>query len=216
MKKKTKGLLGITGLAIVIFLATFFWDDVQILFWQFNQTLDTYVNLHPFLGVLFFIGFAALSILLGPFSSAPLVPSAVVIWGPVLTTIYLLAGWIVGNTIAFGIGYFLAFPLVTRIVGEGKMRTWLSTIDKRVDFGTALVFRVAMPSETGYIFGIVKYSFYKYMLITLLAEVPFAILTVYAGDQLTNSSWATFTMTVTIYIGAIIFSSILLKRKLRK
>jgi uncharacterized membrane protein YdjX (TVP38/TMEM64 family) len=45
-----------------------------------------------------------------------------------------------------------------------------------------LLFQLAMPSEIpGYVLGLVKYGFLRYCLSLALAELPYAVLTVYLG-----------------------------------
>ena len=59
-------------------------------------------------------------------------------------------------------------------------------------FPLLLLFRLAMPSETGYVFGLFRYDFCRYLLITFLAELPFAILIVYGSDAFIQTNWWSF------------------------
>ncbi len=159
--------------------------------------LQEFQNQNPFVAALMFILFASLAVLLGPFSSVPLIPSAVVIWGPILTFIFLLSGWLIGNTLAYLIGRHYGLMLVTKIIGEKEVNSWINSIGKKISFFWLLLFRFVTPSETGYAFGLIKYDFKKYFLITISAEIPFGIIAIYASGEvaengirsLLNLSW---------------------------
>jgi uncharacterized membrane protein YdjX (TVP38/TMEM64 family) len=132
--------------------------------------------------MLFFVAFAALSVLLGPFSSVPLIPFAVGSWG-VHTTLFLLySGWLCGGLVSYAAGYYWGYPLVQHIVALKKLDTWREQLSENVGLVFLLIFRIAAPSETGYLFGILRFPFLKYIGVTALAELPFAFLVVFAGD----------------------------------
>src|SRR3990167_19203 len=107
---------------------------LQTVFSQLTGTIDAYVSHHFFLGSVIFMGLAALSVLLGPFTSAPLIPFAVVIWGIPLTLTMLLGGWLLGNAGAFWIGRYLGHPLVAKILGHKKLRGWAKGSEAATQF----------------------------------------------------------------------------------
>jgi len=88
--------------------------DVVVLF-------GSYVADHPILGTLIFIALAAVSAFLSPFSSAPLVPVAVLIWGNTLTSGMLFLGWMIGDVIAYGIGAYAGKPIMRYLIAEEKV-----------------------------------------------------------------------------------------------
>ena len=69
-------------------------------------------------------------------------------------------------------------------------------ISSRAPFGLVLLFQLAMPSEVpGYVLGIARYQFLKYILILGMVELPFAIGTVYLGASfLQQRSFLLFTI----------------------
>lgn len=159
---------------------------------DFTGLLQRYLTEHLVLGAAAFSSLAALSVLLGPFTSVPLIPSAVAVWGIPQTLTLLLVGWILGSSLAYAIGRLLGETVVKKLVGEAKLADWMGTLDRRLSFPLLLLFRLATPSETGYIFGILRYRFGRYLLLTFLAELPFALIAVYAGDAFTRSGWESF------------------------
>jgi uncharacterized membrane protein YgcG len=150
---------------------------------------------------------------LGPFTSVPLVPSAGVIWGPLHTFALLITGWLLGNSLAYFGGKYLGKYLVSKILGQQKLNSWVQVLEKRLNFFHLLLFRVATPSETGYIFGILNYSFKKYLALTLIAELPFAYITVYASQAFTQTGWSTFIYLGALWIAIIYFAATLFQKK---
>lgn len=185
----------------------------QQVFYSLTETLKSYVTAHEFLGQLVFVVFSSLSVLLGPFTSVPLVPSAVVIWGPLHTFALLITGWLLGNSLAYFGGKYLGKYLVSKILGQQKLNSWVQVLEKRLNFFHLLLFRVATPSETGYIFGILNYSFKKYLALTLIAELPFAYITVYASQAFTQTGWSTFIYLGALWIAIIYFAATLFQKK---
>ncbi len=178
---------GIVLVAAVIGLALLLQDVLNTLV----VALAEYEATRPILGPVLFILLAAASVMLGPFTSAPLMPFAVGVWGTGKTLALLFFGWSVGNTIAYAIGYYFGFPLVRRIVPEEHLRKWMHFLRERVSAWGIFLFRLAAPAEIGYAFGILKYDFRKYLAIVLAAEVPFALVVVYGGDAYIDGRWAT-------------------------
>jgi len=85
-------------------------------------------------------------------------------------------------------------------VGHKKLDDWLAALQPRLSFPLLLLFRLATPSETGYVFGLLKYDFRKYLLLSFLAELPFAFIIVFASDALTNTGWASFLLLLLAWI----------------
>ncbi|MBI4049926.1 MAG: VTT domain-containing protein [Candidatus Doudnabacteria bacterium] len=179
MKRRILYLVLLIGFLAAIFSASTYLQDV---FFRFTDVLARFVAAHGFWGVLIFVGLAALSAMLGAVSSIPLVPSAVLIWGIPQTLALLLSGWVIGNVFSFGVGRRFGYPLVQRVVGRQRLSAWLSSLESRLSFFVLLLFRLTTPSETGYVFGILKYNFWKYLLITMLSEIPIALIAVYGSE----------------------------------
>ncbi|HEY4499046.1 MAG TPA: VTT domain-containing protein [Candidatus Paceibacterota bacterium] len=156
------------------------------------EYFDEFAHAHPVLGPVLFLLLAVSSVLLGPFSSIPLMPFAIVAWGIPITFAYTLVGWFIGGYLSYLIGNYAGKPFVAWLVGEEKLERWLSPLRHGLPFYLMLLFRLAMPAETGYAFGLIGYSMRKYLLIVFLAEVPFALLGVYAGEAFLENGWVTF------------------------
>lgn len=210
-----KQLLGIATMAFILllFASSALFQDT---FFRLVGRLDLYASAHPLLGALAFVLLAGASVLLSPFSSIPLVPAAVIIWGAEQTFILLLVGWLLGGIVSYGIGYYVGYPAVRRFVSKQHMNEWIEALSERVDIWIAFLFRLSTPSETGYVFGTLKYDLCKYIAITFLAELPFAYLAVYASEAFINDGWIAFVVLGCIWILSISLAVRALNKRIKK
>ncbi len=209
--KQTRAIILVVALLV---MGIIFFGWLQSAFFGITQFLEALVQSHPVLGPFAFIAFAACSVLLGPFSSSPLIPSAVFIWGPFQTTVFLLGGWLIGNTLAYILGYTLGRPLLEHIVEKETFAKWTRIIQKEASFGLAFLFRFAMPAETGYLFGMIRYEIKHYLLLTFLAELPFALVAIYVGQAFIQANWFVFFILALVYAVMMTFASALLRRRI--
>lgn len=191
LKKEIVIILMILAIA-VLFLSS---AKLQLAFEQAITALSAYIASHHVLGISVFIGLGALSAMLSPFSSMPLVPAAVVIWGNTLTFLFLLIGWLLGGMAAYAIGRYVVYHLFKDWEYFKKIQSYRGQVSENSEFILVLLFRMIMPAEIpGYLLGIIKYSFPKYLLATFLAELPVAFLAVHASDALVDERPVKFFM----------------------
>ncbi len=182
-----------------------FWSFItlQDIFFGVITSVETYNLENPFLVAVIFIILAALSAMLSPFSSVPLVPAAIILWGNTLTVFLFLLGWLIGGSLTYLIGHFAGHHLINQLYSFEKIKHYQEKLSKKTKFLLILLFRFAMPAEIpGYVLGIVHYNFSQYFLATFLAEAPFALITVYAsealifGNPLFFSAWLILAFTI--------------------
>src|SRR3989338_11317244 len=65
-------------------------------------------------------------------------------------------------------------------------------VSSRATFALALVFRLIMPAETGYIFGLIRYNFLRYCIVMFIAELPFAFFGVWVSDAFVDQHFILF------------------------
>lgn len=139
---------------------------------------------HPITGAVVFFLFSALSAMLAFTSSVVLVPPANLVWGKLVTFLLLLAGWVAGAMAAFGIGK-LATPMLFRLGYKEKLEKYQQFASKRMKFWVVLVFCLAVPSEIpGYLFGGMKYPFWKFIAAIAIAESIYGVGIIVAGESL--------------------------------
>lgn len=204
---------------LILAAAFLFWSSISIqsIFYEAVISIEEYAAQNEILVVATFIVLAALSAMLSPFSSLPLVPAAIVIWGNLLTGIFLLIGWLIGEILTYIVGYYAGYPLVRQLSSFEKVKYFREKIPKKAEFWLILLFRFAMPAEIpGYVLGIARYNFGKYFLATFLAELPFAFITSYAGNALISDKPIIFIGLVALVFSFITLMFYFFNKKLHK
>jgi len=170
---------------------------------------------HPVSGALLFVLLAAISAMFAFVSIAVAIPLAVYVWGNALSLLLLWVGWTLGGAAAYGIARYLGRPVVLWLTDRalGRIEHYLGP---RTPFRLVLLFQLGLPSELpGYVLGLVKYPFGKFMLALALAELPYSVATVYLGagfvDARSGSVLAVGFALVSLSVGAFY----LLRRHLR-
>jgi uncharacterized membrane protein YdjX (TVP38/TMEM64 family) len=126
--------------------------------------------------------FTALAASVAFVSSWLVVPFAVYTWGPGGALLLVWTGWVLGGAVSYALGRRLG-PSVARWLGFGPLLTrYQDQVSSRTPFTLALLVQLALPSEMrGYLFGLGRYPFGRYLLSLGLAELPFGIATIYLG-----------------------------------
>jgi uncharacterized membrane protein YdjX (TVP38/TMEM64 family) len=139
---------------------------------------------HPVLGALLFVALAALSAMLAFVSAAVVVPMALYVWGAPLCMLLLWLGWILGGACAYGVGRLLGRRVVAWLTMQAALERLEQRIRRGAPFGLIVLFQFALPSEIpGYVLGMARYHFGRYLLALALAELPYAVLTVLLGEN---------------------------------
>ena len=142
----------------------------------------TIADAHPVLGVSLFILLSALSAMLAFFSTAVFVPIAIHAWGEPVSILLLWTGWLVGGMCSYAVGRFLGRPVVQSLTSGKALARFEHRISNHAPFTLVLLFQLALPSELpGYLLGLVRYRFVKYLLALSIGELPYAVGTVYLG-----------------------------------
>lgn len=146
------------------------------------RTTEPVIRARPVLGTSIFILYVAMAAMLAFVSSAVIVPVGVYVWGNVVTMLLLWIGWILGGACAYAIGRYFGRPVVKVFSAASVLARYENRLPRRASFGLVLLFQVALPSEVpGYLLGLVRYHFWKYMGALALAELPYAVASMYLG-----------------------------------
>ena len=140
------------------------------------------IRAKPILGVVVFVLFAAASAMLAFVSSAVIVPVGVYVWGEPTSILLLWIGWMMGGFSSYIIGRYLGRPVVKAVISGATLERYENRISRRAPFPLVLLFQLAMPSEVpGYLLGLMRYPVWKYLAALALAELPYAVATIYLG-----------------------------------
>ncbi|WP_257447432.1 TVP38/TMEM64 family protein [Archangium lipolyticum] len=185
---QTRGLPAIWGRAILLglllaSLALLATSDVfQALLRQLLDEAAPIISRHPFWGAVLFILLSALSAMLAFFSSALLLPVALHVWGKTACALLLWMGWMLGGITAYGIARFWGRPVIRRLTSSSLLNRYEDRLSRHTPFGLVLLFQLSVPSEIpGYVLGLARYGLRRYLLVLALAELPYAVGTVYLG-----------------------------------
>ncbi len=185
---KQHAISGIVLAGIVLL----YWSSssLQNIFLDLTGNIQKYEAGHSLLTEIFFVILGAISAMLSPFSSAPLIPFAVAIWGKNMTTVLLFIGWMIGGSITYLLGDRIGYHILKNYMTlDEAIAAYRHRLNPGTEFTIVLLFRLAMPAEIpGYVLGTIRYNFWKYLLATGLAELPFALLTVYAGGAVLDKN----------------------------
>ncbi len=144
---------------------------------------EAIVVAHEVAGAIVFILLSALSAMLAFFSTAVVVPVAIGAWGKLLTVVFLWIGWLAGGSFSYFIGRYLGRRVVRWFMSDEKLRPYEARLSGIVSFRHILLFQLALPSEIpGYVLGLLAYPFRVYVAALAIAELPFAVGSVYLGE----------------------------------
>jgi uncharacterized membrane protein YdjX (TVP38/TMEM64 family) len=174
-------VLGLLLSAAVVVLSS---DTLHRAVLQAFDVAEVIVSTHPALGMVLFVVFSALSALLAFFSTAVLTPVAVAAWGEAVSLLLLWSGWTIGGMCAYGIGRSLGRRVVVGLISTATLERFEERMSRQAPFGLILLFQLALPSEVpGYVLGLARYPFPKYLAALAIAEFPYAVGTIYLGSS---------------------------------
>jgi uncharacterized membrane protein YdjX (TVP38/TMEM64 family) len=94
----------------------------------------------------------------------------------------LWTGWFLGALAAYAVGRYAGRPLLQRVVRPGALERyekWAQTGESLVPI---LILQLAVPSDlAGYVFGLVRCRLSIFIPALALAEIPYALGSVYLG-----------------------------------
>jgi uncharacterized membrane protein YdjX (TVP38/TMEM64 family) len=134
---------------------------------------------HGSLGLAVFFGTTALAVVFPFFTNMPLVPIAVVLWGPGWTALILEFGWIAGSAVSFALARLLGraaiqrFPLLTRYTDIDRL------IHPSQPLLALVVLRMTFPVDIlSFALGLfsARTTAAQNLLATAIGVMPFAIL----------------------------------------
>jgi uncharacterized membrane protein YdjX (TVP38/TMEM64 family) len=170
-------LLLAAGLALVA-------SSEQLHVWliEFLSRAEPFIRSKPVLGMSIFVLFAAVSAMLAFVSSAIIIPVGVYVWGEALSILLLWIGWTIGGICSYMISRYLGRRFVKAVSSGLWLERYENRISQKAPFALVLLFQAALPSEVpGYLLGLARYPFGRYLGALALVELPYAVVTIYFG-----------------------------------
>lgn len=160
-------------------------DAVHAPLLRLLHAAEPIIAAHPRLGAVVFVLLSAASAMLAFFSSAVLVPVALVVWDRWITIALLWLGWLLGGAVAYAVGRLLGGPLINTVGSARLIAFYQSRVSAGMRFPTVLLLQFALPSEIpGYLLGVLRVRFRTYLAALALVELPYAVGTVLLGESI--------------------------------
>jgi uncharacterized membrane protein YdjX (TVP38/TMEM64 family) len=141
------------------------------------------IQARPVLGKMLFVFAAGASAMVAFVSSAIVVPVAVLAWGKAVSFLLLWLGWTLGGAAAYALSRFLGRRVARWVISDSALKGYEKLIPRDAPFGLILMFQTALPSEVpGYLLGLARYPFRKYLAALTISELPYALATIYLGE----------------------------------
>ncbi len=197
MRKQALSLAALALLVIVVFAV---WQ------WKLDFSwLEAWIENHALLGAAAYVTVVALSVVLLPFSSLPLLPLATRTYGVWLTGVLSSAGWWIGCLIAFQIAR-LGRRYLERVTSLESVDRLERKVPKDVSFSGIVILRMIFPVDlVSYALGLLKgLRFSTYAIASLVGIIPFAFVWSYAGGELGQGEFLSFALVGTSMIVAVL------------
>lgn len=162
------------GLWVVLLFAV---GLVLVQAWQ--GPLRGWLQGHERLGALVFVATSALAVLAPMLTNLPLVPLAVLAWGPLPTAAMLLGGWLIGAAAAFAIGRHARGPLLRAMPSVMRHAQVERLIHPRHRLLSLVLLRMTFPVDVlSYALGLFspRTGAWHNLVSTALGAAPFALL----------------------------------------
>lgn len=200
------------------FIGFLVWSTVEFQHY-FSKILLIFQDLdqkNEFLPILIFISLSAAMTMISSFIRVLPIPIALILWGSSPTMLYVLVGWLLGDTLSYIVGYYAGNPIVKKIFSLEKLDFYRGKIPPRAQFKLILFFVTAMPAEIpNYVLGAIRYDFSKYFIATVFSELIYAYLTVRTGQALVQQNFVIFAVAIALLTALFSYSYYLFNRYLK-
>jgi uncharacterized membrane protein YdjX (TVP38/TMEM64 family) len=173
---------------------------------RFAAPIEQMLSEHTHLGVLVFVGTSVVAVLMPVLTNLPLVPLAVLAWGPWWTASLLLAGWVVGAALSFALGRHGRESIVQRFPSLQRYTNIDRWIDPQHRLLSLIVLRMTFPVDVlSYALGLFSRSttLLENSVSTGLGAAPFALLFALFPVLPATAQWAVFgasTLAFAVYL----------------
>ncbi|MEK7571528.1 MAG: VTT domain-containing protein [Patescibacteria group bacterium] len=168
-------VLGAVGVLILLFVIP-----------SYEKEITTFSLEHPLLAPLIIIVLRMIAIIIPPIPGGVVSFALIPILGWFWSYIYAMIGITLGAIIAFFIARKFREPVVSKFVPLQQLHTWEGKLSKRTEFLAFLGIRMTtgpIMDFISYVAGLSKISFGKFLLATLIAEIPSAPVYFLGGEM---------------------------------
>lgn len=168
---------------IGVLLIALFFILVSYLTQTYNPEIRSLIEGRGTVGLVGYVAINAITIVVAPLTSIPLIPLAVSLWGPVTTALATIIGWQMGAIVAFWIARKYGRKVVKHFVSLEKVDELESRIPKKGIFWTVAVLQMITPVDiASYALGLFKaVKWHIYIPASFVGIIPLAFTLAYTG-----------------------------------
>ena len=150
-----------------------------------EKELTAFAIAHPFLAPFMIILFRMIAMIIPPIPGGILSFALIPVIGWFWSYVYAVIGMTLGASIAFFIARRFREPVVAKFVPFQQLESWEKKLSHKTEFFTFLLIRLTtgpIMDFISYIAGLTKISFKKFLLATVIAELPSAFVYYLGGE----------------------------------
>jgi len=183
---------------------------------EYAEPIREVVSANSVAGVVVFVVTSIVAVLVPLLTNLPLVPIAVLAWGPWWTALMLLSGWVVGATLSFALGRHARGWIVRHLPSVTRHADIDRLIHPRHRMGSLIMLRMTFPVD------VLSYALGLFSPATSAADVavssavgaaPFALLFAFVPALSTPMQLIVFGASTAVFA---IYAAWLLRRRLRR
>lgn len=178
------------GLGVVALFAAGLW-----LARHYAGPISEALTAHSVLGIAVFFVSSAVAVLLPMLTNLPLVPLAVLAWGPGWTALILLLGWMAGSGLSFALGRHAQATILRRFPSVQRHAQIDRLIHPQHRQLSLIMLRMTFPVDVlSYALGLFsrRTTLLENLMSTAVGGVPFAILFSLFPTLSGNAQWVVF------------------------
>ena len=146
---------------------------------EYATPIQAALSTHPRLAILIFVTTSVVAVLVPLLSNLPLVPLAVLAWGPGWTALILLLGWVIGAAASFVLGRHARPLILRRFPSVNRHANIDRLIHPRHRIGSLIMLRMTFPVDVlSYALGLFSRNatWAENAVSTAVGGAPFAVL----------------------------------------
>lgn len=163
---------------------------------------------HAALGVAVFVLTSAVAVLMPALTNLPLVPLAVLAWGPWWTAALLLAGWTAGSALSFSLGRHAREAILRRFPSVQRHADIERLIHPRWRMASLVFLRMTFPVDVlSYALGLFspRTTMTENTVATLIGAAPFALLFALLPALSGRAQLAVFGGSALVFVGYLLW-----------
>ena len=169
----------------------------------YGHPIQALLGAYPALGIAVFFASSVLAVLVPVLTNLPLLPLAVMAYGPVWTALILLTGWVLGAALSFALGRHARALVLRRFPGMQRHGEIERLIHPRQRLWSLVLLRVTFPVDVlSYALGMFspRTSALENAASTALGAAPFAVVFALFPTLSGASQWIVFGASVLVFL----------------